>query len=536
MTAAGPKSHIGRSGAPPGGAKYQWFGWTVSAVTGDDISGDRLTETHEYFHRQLDDTTAFGGLTQTLAALAEAQPERGWDDSRNCLQDMSDLVHETFAVGMSLLTNQRRLNPIEGYPLYDRYVELANRLLGEELHPWVALAGLRAAATACMQSPVLAMVVDAGLRPFDPMTMPRLLRPNHRLVGLLEADYAASVQAVDHELRDAHGSEQWWLGYEGVILTPESMDGETGDLAQETYRRLFDSAAGALRAKGADVLKLDGHHLDLATVLGEARDVAPEGLTRIGALIEMPDAELLHGGALDSQTIMLSAAPIRATVLPYGSVSGLSGSGDHRHGFLTLVRPERIRNSYELQGIALPEHGAVSCLRTTVFDGTRRDSVLFVLVDSPDELVDLESPIYVSISSSAAGEDPDLASKWMLGTDPERLSLVMDTPFTVALHRWCKPEGTQFRTASRAVIVGDMEVRIIAGRINDGLRQSALVIVPTTEFGARWYEAAIEEDPALRDSVIFDDALFDDESHHLDVVLSHILLEERLLGPGSWRQ
>ena len=67
-----------------------------------DVGQGRLAETHEYFHRQLDDTTAFGGLLGTVAALADALSDTQWAQLRFQLQDMSDLVHETFAVGMSL--------------------------------------------------------------------------------------------------------------------------------------------------------------------------------------------------------------------------------------------------------------------------------------------------------------------------------------------------------------------------------------------------------------------------------------------------
>jgi len=49
---------------------------------------------------------------------------------------------------------------------------------------------------------------------------------------------------------------------------------------------------------------------------------------RIGALVEAPGGELMHGGALDSHTIELPAAPLRAVVLPYGEVSGVSGEGE----------------------------------------------------------------------------------------------------------------------------------------------------------------------------------------------------------------
>ena len=256
---------------------------------------------------------------------------------------------------------------------------------------------------------------------------------------------------------------------------------------------------------------------------------------RIGALVESPGGELLHGGALDSQTITLTAAPRRASVLPYGSLSGLSGEGASRHGFLTLIRPERLRASYELQGIPLPDAPSVACLRTTVFDGEVRDSVLLVVVDEPRSLTEGEVPIYVSLSSSAVAAAPEAASTWMNYADRRRLSLVMDTPATAALRRWCSPDGARFRTATRHISTEGADLRIIAGRIENEGRESALVVIPTTEFGARWFEAATHEDPLLKKAVVVDLGIFEEESDHMDVVLTHLLLEEPMVGTGSWR-
>jgi len=520
---------------PIAGGQYQWFGWTVHANRGLGISIDRLTETHEYFHRQLDDTTAFGGLITTIAALAQARPNENWSEIRDRLQDMSDVVQEVFAVGMSLLTTQRPLAPIDGYPMYDRYVALVRHLVGPQTHPWVAVAALRAAATACMQSSVLAYAAEETWENFLPTHIALDQRPNHRLVLLLNSDFVRVVQAVLVEMECVHGHEDWWRGFEGVPLPPSSMEGSAGDFAQDLYLSLFDAASASLRQAGTNVVGIDGHFHELIVVLEKAAEKVPEGLVRIGAVVETPGAELLQNGALDSQTIRLSAAPKRATVLPYGSVSGLSGVGSNRHGFLSIVRPEKLRASYELEGISIPDAPAVACLRSTIFSGESRDSVLFVLVDNPNRLEACEAPIFVSIASSAAAADPELVSMWRQSCDSSHLSLVMDTPASVALRRWCSSVGTRFRTATESVTVEGMNLRIIVGRIENGGKESELVLIPTTEFGARWFETAIREDTVLASAVYTDDELFQEESGHLDVVLSHLFSEERVVGSGSWR-
>jgi hypothetical protein len=516
--------------------RYQWFGWTVPATAGGDVTTRRLVETHEYFHRQLDDTTAFGGLTTTIAALAEADPDGRWPSLRDRLQAMSDLVHETFAVGTSLLTTQRALAPVDGYPLYDRYVDVARRVVGDDVHPWVALAALRAAATACMQSDALRVALAVDLTELEAGHVDRLARPNHRLVALLAGGFTDVVDGEQQRAAANHGTEAWWLGSERVSLTPESMDGHARDLSQALHLRLLDAASSILKSAGAVVTVDDGHHEDLRELLERARALAPDGLARIGALVEQPGGELLHGGALDSQTIPLTAAPLRATVLPYGSVSGFSGQGDARHGFVSVVRPQRIALSYELQGVPLPDAPAVAALRTTVFEGEERDSVLFVLASDHEQVArDADGvPVYVSVTSSAAAAAPELTATWMRAADRRRLSLVMDTPATAALRRWCAGEDARFRTSTRRVAVEDMDVWIIAGRVEQGEGRSALVVIPTTEFGARWFEAATAEDPLLGRAVQVDENLFEEETPHLDVVLNHLLLEEHVTGTGSW--
>ena len=162
--------------------------------------------------------------------------------------------------------------------------------------------------------------------------------------------------------------------------------------------------------------------------------------------------------------------------------------------------------------------------------------MLFVLAADHEQVArDADGvPVYVSVASSAAAASPELTAAWMRAADRRRLSLVMDTPATAALRRWCANEDARFRTSTRRVAVEDMDVWIIAGRVEQGEGHSALVVIPTTEFGARWFEAATAEDPLLRRAVQVDEDLFEEETPHLDVVLNHLLLEEHVTGTGSW--
>lgn len=518
----------------PRAARYDWFGWSVDAAPAE-VGAARLAETHEYFHRQLDDTTAFGGLTTTVAALADALSATHWLELRDRLQAMSDLVHESFAVGLSLITTQRPVQAIPGYTAYDRHVRTVTRLLGEDVHPWVALAALRAAATACMHSAALARAADDGIGHFDPVTITRVERPNHRLAALLAGDFAACVARAERAARVEHGREGWWRPQGAILLLPEAMDGGAAESSSELHRRLLADAGAILADEGGSLVTEAAYHADLRTLLAQAQAIAPDGLTRIGALVEAPGGELMHGGALDSQTIKLTAAPDRAVVLPNGTASGLSGEGDSAHGFVVLTCPDRLRRAYtHIEGTGLPEAPTAAFLRSTVYDGDRRDCVLHVALDDPDQL-ECEIPVYVSVLSSAAAADPEGTGAWMRWADPDRLSLVMDTPSTAALRRWCAGGG-RFRTQTRLIRVEGMEVRIIAGRVEHDGGRSALVVIPTTEFGARWFEAACAEDPELGDALLEDPEFFDREGGHLDVILNHLLFEERYVGTGSWRR
>jgi hypothetical protein len=194
---------------PEPGARYRWGGWTVGRFAAGDVALDRLTETHEYFHRQLDDTTAFGGLVTTCAALADANLDPSWARTRDRLQTMSDLVHEVFATGMSLLTTQRPLQPVVGHPMYDHHIAIIRQLIGEDIHPWVALAAVRAVATACMQSPALAIAAASGLANLEPADIPRPDRPNHRLAALLRSEFGATVQSEQAAAERDLGHQAW---------------------------------------------------------------------------------------------------------------------------------------------------------------------------------------------------------------------------------------------------------------------------------------------------------------------------------------
>lgn len=518
----------------PPSARYDWFGWSIDAAPVETAAG-RLAETHEHFHRQLDDTTAFGGLMTTVAAMADSVRSSEWIERRDRLKSMCDIVHESFAVGMSLLTTQRPVQVVPGYPAYDRYVHIVIRLLGPGVHPWVALAALRAAATACMQSGALTIAAGVEIERFSPSDLPRMERPNHRLPVLLAGGFKERVAAANRSAETEHGGASWWQPTDGVLLAPAAMDGAAGTASEVLHRELLDHAENLIAAAGGTSTDPETHYAALRELLSQAQALAPEGLARIGALVESPGGELMHGGALDSQTIQLTAAPSRAVVLPHGSASGLSGANDSAHAFIVLTRPDRILRAFALvEGIELPSTPSVALLRSTVYDGERRDCVLHVVLDDPTQ-VDLKAPVYLSVLSSAVASDPDTAAMWMRWADPGRLSLVMDTPSSAALKRWCA-NGGRFRTQTRLVVVEGMEVRIIAGRIEEGERRSSLVIIPTTEFGARWFEAARLEDPQLAAAVLEDDRFFEQEQHHLDIVLNHLLYEERFIGTGSWRR
>jgi hypothetical protein len=512
--------------------RYQWFGWTVPAAAGD-ASTKHLIELHEEFHRALDEMTAFGGLVTTVAALAQADPDSRWPVARDRLQAMSDIVHETYAVGMSLIVGDQRLATVDGYPLYDRYVAIANSLIGADTHLWVGWIALQAAITACMQSNVLTTVLSDDLSEFDPACIERSARPNHRLVALLDSDFAAVVAAANEDALREHGREDWWREGHGRSAST-SLSGGVDEAALALRKRMFGEAAAALRATGATVIAEGDHYTDLAELLKRAAATTPRPLVPTGAMTELPYIErVLY--PLDRLTITPSDVPARATLLPYHKGSGFTREGAHRHGFLTLVRTDYLSSSYELHGLPVPEVPAIACLRRTVHEGRPDAAIQHMIVAESDPLQEENGhPIYVSVTNSAAVAAPQLSSHWMRRADLDRLSLVMDTPVTPLIRRWCEPEGVRFRVSIACIEVADMEMWVIAGRVERSDSRSPLVIIPASELGTHGFEAFVEEEAPMRDAVVIDDELFQEERIHIGVVLNHLLREEHMVGPGRW--
>jgi hypothetical protein len=409
-----------------------------------------------------------------------------------------------------------------------------NRLIGTDVHPWIALGAIRAAAVSSMQTSALHLARTSGLLNFDPKSLPLMERPNHRLRALIRGGFFCRVREQQLIAIQSHREETWWLPGEGITLSPDSMDGPAGEAFATLMRYLVHDAEEIIDSADGIVVPWDNHHEDLRGLLDNARRLAPDGLTRIGALVESPGGELLHGGPLDGQILELTGVPDRAIVMSHDSTTDASDEGDRKHVFVVLTTPRRLHAAHNIEGLGLPEVDALACMRSTVFEGQKRDSVLLVPLDDPEEIQE-DTAIYLSVMSSAIAADPTKSTTWMRWADLDKLSLVMDTPATAALRRWCA-NGTRFTYDIRQVLLDEIDIRIIVGRLQEPGRQSPLVIIPSTEFGARWFESALAEDPILNAAVVEDPNLFNRESDHLDVVLTHLLLEERFVGTGSWRR
>ena len=76
----------------------------------------------------------------------------------------------------------------------------------------VALAALRAAATACMQSDALRAALAVDLTELDAQHIDRLARPNHRLMALLTGGFTDVVDEEHRQAAEAHGAEAGGAG------------------------------------------------------------------------------------------------------------------------------------------------------------------------------------------------------------------------------------------------------------------------------------------------------------------------------------
>jgi hypothetical protein len=128
-------------------------------------------------------------------------------------------------------------------------------------------------------------------------------RPNHRLAALLKGSFSDVVLGEQAQAKQTYGSELWWQPVGEVLLSPDSMDGAAASAFSMLMRRLIDQADDIIRSAGGTAVAWDAHHDDLRALLVEARQLAPAGLARIGALVESPGGELLHGGPLDGQIL-----------------------------------------------------------------------------------------------------------------------------------------------------------------------------------------------------------------------------------------
>jgi hypothetical protein len=108
-----------------------------------------------------------------VAALAEARPDAQWSELRDRLVSCADLLHETFAVGASLLTTQRGLDRVDGYSLYDRYDTVLRRLMGAGVHPWDRAGGYAYRCHGLHAVGAWQAALMVGIDRFDPTALAR---------------------------------------------------------------------------------------------------------------------------------------------------------------------------------------------------------------------------------------------------------------------------------------------------------------------------------------------------------------------------
>lgn len=521
------QSNVRVTGRGAGGT-YDHLGWRVRdlAATSPEIA--RLVSIHEGFHKSLDDTSSFGGYLATLAALSEGTHDPRWMALLEQGRAASRWTHEVFATTSAILVCLRPLGPIDGYPDYDRYVAYASRLVGDH-SAWIAFLAIDAGARACMQSPVPGRALRDD---FDDVEIVRQLdEPDARMI-LLESHYADEVSALADEVRNRYVRRDWWSLAASDTLSVDVFDGESGEVGQELRLELFGRAKAILEAAGAEMLEPEGHFPLLVSLLQRATALAPDGLPRIGALHQEDGLDFIDGGALDAETIELHSSRIAAIVAPLDLDGGRAGvEGGMAHRFITVQRRDRILSTYDLQGLPLPD-GAVLALARRTAMGEGDELVVLSAVSAPAELGDL-ADVYVSVMGSAQAEGVDQA--WFQAVPPERLSTVLDTPLLPALRRWLAAEGTLFACTSLRIETGLSKLSIIAGRLRSPAGLSPLIVFPTSDFGARLFDQAVRQDPRLQGRVVEDEDLEEAEDHHLQIVLNHLVQEERMVGPGSWR-
>ena len=283
---------------------------------------DHIVYLHEVHHAALNDSTAWGSALHVYARLPDAGTVFAG------LLDACRIVHESLATFASVQIATARHGEVDFVlDAYPRYVPLYRSTCwlttGVE-GPNRRQQAVTALARVCMQSPVLDVVVGAGLGGFRMAAIREHDRPDARWNWFLRRGpgvLTAAAQAADRVLLDEYGPSALQSDSAGSDLY-QATDRSHDDAWDRWEVAVYEHLCEAIAASGVGVVPFDGHQELTAKLL----ELVHEGYGDLGLRAGLPD-QLRHDDAQLAASVLqqvrhelFAGERYRAVVVPLASL------------------------------------------------------------------------------------------------------------------------------------------------------------------------------------------------------------------------
>lgn len=504
---------------------FSQFGWRLYQGAAADGIDTRLASFHELHHDRLQVTTAHGFLTHALSALATETGDSRWRALLAGVQSASRRVHEQFATWCSTamlnLTREELADQLPGYvAYYDDVERLVSAAPGIYLRSHLVHAVHRAA----MQTDVLGLVADRGLKHFRLADLDRGRRPDWRVAQLRDTPtaYAGSLAtAVDERWRD----DERWRRLLDMPLSEPLFAVELDDIWNDVNRRAYDAVRVALDEIGVSTLDYDGHTAWTEEVLGQARALAG---TRLGVRLtsEAPDRADADVAifSMEGERLVIRDRPLPARVVTAAPGEMVAGEAPYEHVYVSVRSAARLAAQWRLDDpLAMGGEEVVAVVRQTLPLAEGR-IVQVRTIGDPRELESCRHIVAGDISMAAYGE-PEIAERWGPVLEPARSAVLIDLQLSYHLRLWLRDGSASIRYAVlNAERTGRTTMVLVLQRVTAEGR-SRVFLTPASDLLVRSVRAWLA-DTGLDARAALDSTLIEENGSMLQIVLGHLLGEE----------
>ncbi|GAB3864467.1 hypothetical protein GCM10029963_74920 [Micromonospora andamanensis] len=497
-------------------------------LLGTRQAADHIVYLHEVHHAALNDVTAWGTALHLYARLPDSAP------TFIRLLDSCRRVHESLATFASVQIATARHGALDDVlaaypqyiPLYRATVNLTSGVTGPNRRQQVATALARV----CMQTPILDVVAEVGLREFALSSVRAFDRPDTRWNWFLRqgpGPIAAAADVADRVVVDEFGTEAITSDQPGGDLY-SALD-RSHDAAWDRWElAAYDHFRTALAATGATVLPLNGHHEGTARLLELAHTAHGDLGLRAAMTAEQrrTDADIASSVLQQVHHDFTDGAPHRAvlvsmTVDELVRVLGDRPVIDGRPALVVDARPpDRLSALYRWTSESEPPSVAVRL----VLEDEQGEAIGHLPVADPATLSTLverwgdRGVLAVCVSASCLA-DPEFARRW-LPTAPRPAFILVDVEPDRFVPRWAAG--------------GKPVVAIVVHVTDTGGDRTALLL--SSESKGIWW-LAVADDITVRlmieyvrsevgDALRTDNDAFAAIRDHARVVITHILATE----------